>query len=198
MHRGQQGSPVKHAQREILQEPFAEYEAAHLPIQTVGVQGDFRTYREVLAVRGPLDYERLNDLSSTCCNSDSRFNRVIAFLAGVIGRFQKASSSTVNFWIPSELSVLREADNVVKETMHREGITDSVWQFPTILAPISYEGGELIVLRPVNSEDGMTAAFGRVPPLIINEIAKRISQIDGVDMVFLDVTDKPPATIEWE
>jgi GMP synthase (glutamine-hydrolysing) len=82
--------------------------------------------------------------------------------------------------------------------MEEKGLTDAVWQFPVVLAPISFGGGETVVLRPVNSEDGMTANFARLPFPFLKRVAGKIANIPGVDAVFLDITNKPPATIEWE
>jgi GMP synthase (glutamine-hydrolysing) len=59
-------------------------------------------------------------------------------------------------------------------------------------------GRETIVLRPVNSRDGMTADFARVPAAVVDEIAAALACLDRVDVVLYDVTNKPPATIELE
>jgi GMP synthase (glutamine-hydrolysing) len=82
--------------------------------------------------------------------------------------------------------------------MEAYGLVESVWQFPVVLVPISFHGGESIILRPVNSTDGMTASFARLPKEVLQRIADDIIKLSGVDAVFLDVTSKPPATIEWE
>ena len=82
--------------------------------------------------------------------------------------------------------------------MEKEGLVESVWQFPVVLLPISFRGGESIVLRPVNSTDGMTASFARLPKDVLQRISDEIIDLPGIDAVFLDVTSKPPATIEWE
>jgi GMP synthase (glutamine-hydrolysing) len=82
--------------------------------------------------------------------------------------------------------------------MEEEGLIESVWQFPAVLIPISFQSGESIVLRPVNSTDGMTASFARLPKDVLRRIADDIIELPGIDAVFLDVTSKPPATIEWE
>ena len=82
--------------------------------------------------------------------------------------------------------------------MEHHGLTDTVWQFPVVLIPLSSQGGETIVLRPVNSIDGMTANFARLPLEVLKEIGQKILSLRGIDHVFLDITDKPPATIEWE
>jgi GMP synthase (glutamine-hydrolysing) len=59
-------------------------------------------------------------------------------------------------------------------------------------------GRETIVLRPVNSRDGMTADFAKLPPAVVDEIAAALAQLGPVDAVLYDVTNKPPATIELE
>jgi len=82
-----------------------------------------------------------------------------------------------------------------------------IWQFPVVLAPVSVsllsagrEGntGESIILRPVESREAMTANWARLPEADLNVIAKEIMKIKGISAVFYDVTNKPPATIEWE
>jgi len=99
---------------------------------------------------------------------------------------------------PNRVETLRRADLIARSEIETAGLTDSIWQFPVVLAPISFADGESIVLRPVNSEDGMTANFAEVAREILQRIGERIVKLPGVDAVFLDVTNKPPATIEWE
>ena len=174
---------------------FRDYQAVQFPIRSVGVQGDGRTYREVVAIRGPLDYERLASLSTNLCNMGH--NRVIVHVAGQIrdlrsGYLKKAHVS------PERLNLLREADYVARTVMEAADLTCAVWQFPVVLVPVSFSGGETVVLRPVNSEDGMTANFARVALPTLTEMGEQIAALDGVDATFLDISDKPPATIEWE
>jgi GMP synthase (glutamine-hydrolysing) len=97
----------------------------------------------------------------------------------------------------ARLDLLREADYLARHIMEDAGIAQSVWQFPVVLIPVSFGGGESIVLRPINSEDGMTANFAPPAP-VLTKIADAIAALLGIDAVFLDITDKPPATIEWE
>ncbi|HEX9941521.1 MAG TPA: glutamine-hydrolyzing GMP synthase [Thermoanaerobaculia bacterium] len=176
---------------------YGDYEAVQVPLRSVGVQGDGRTYRELVALRGPLDYDRLQDLSSEICNANTLHNRVIVFLAGKKERLADARI-TNRALSPERLDTLREADYIARSAMEANGLMESVWQFPVILIPLTFGEGEAIVLRPVNSTDGMTANFARLEPGILASLAAKILAVDGVDMVFLDTTDKPPATIEWE
>jgi GMP synthase (glutamine-hydrolysing) len=180
-----------------LPKQFKGYEAAHFPIRSVGVQGDDRTYREVVALRGPINYSRLGQISTALCNTGRVYNRAVVLVAGDI------PDLSAGFVIPramdrNRIERLRDADYVVRTIMESEKMTAAVWQFPTILIPVSFSGGESIVLRPINSEDGMTATFARLSIKVLKRIGAEIIKIGGIDAVFLDVTNKPPATIEWE
>jgi GMP synthase (glutamine-hydrolysing) len=174
-----------------------EYQAVSLPLRSVGVQGDGRTYREVVALRGPLDYDRLQGLASELCNLGKAHNRVIFHLAGECD-LASARVSPGRYLTRQRVELLREADWIARKGMEHAGSVDAVWQFPVVLIPLSLHGGESIVLRPVNSVDGMTANFARLDPATLSSIAQEIAQLPGIDSVFLDVSDKPPATIEWE
>jgi GMP synthase (glutamine-hydrolysing) len=173
------------------------YTAVHFPIRSVGVQGDFRTYREVIALSGPVDYERLSSISAHLCNASKDYNRVVVFLAGKTTDL-KTGRVVGKSLCKERLKLLREADDIVSRIMREDDLVRSVWQFPTILIPVSFAGGESIVLRPINSQDGMTANFAHLPLKTLQAIADEIMTIRGIDAVFLDATDKPPATIEWE
>jgi len=171
-----------------------------LPLNSVGVQGDARTYRQLVAVqtkKTELNYATLQSLSTLLCNVHGVTNRVITLISGKAINLDSAAviPAVLN---PERIGLLREADFIVRTIMEKYNLIESVWQFPVVLAPISFIGGESIILRPVNSEDGMTADFARLPVNVIHRITEDISKLSKVDAVFLDVTSKPPATIEWE
>lgn len=106
------------------------------------------------------------------------------------------------------LDTLREADAIVREELTASGLDREIWQSPVVLlADVRSVGvndggrtyGHPIVLRPVISEDAMTASFARIPYDILDRIAQRItSEVDDINRVVLDITGKPPGTIEWE
>jgi len=107
------------------------------------------------------------------------------------------------------LDVLRRADAIAREELvAADGLERAVWQFPVVLLAgvrsVGVQGdgrsyGHPIVLRPVTSEDAMTADWARLPYDVIERISTRITnEVPEVNRVVLDVTSKPPGTIEWE
>ena len=106
------------------------------------------------------------------------------------------------------LAVLRAADAIVREEMSAAGLDTLVWQCPVVLLAdvrsVGVQGdgrtyGHPLVLRPVTSEDAMTADWARLPADVLARISTRVTnEVPEVNRVVLDVTSKPPATIEWE
>ena len=106
------------------------------------------------------------------------------------------------------LAVLREADAIAREELSKAGLDRDIWQCPVVLLAdvhsVGVQGdertyGSPIVLRPVSSEDAMTADWSRVPYDVLANISTRITnECRQINRVVLDVTSKPPATIEWE
>jgi GMP synthase (glutamine-hydrolysing) len=106
------------------------------------------------------------------------------------------------------LDILRRADAIVREEMTAADLNGAVWQFPVVLLPdvrsVGVQGDgrtyrHPIVLRPVNSEDAMTADWARLPYDVLASISTRITnEVAEVNRVLLDLTSKPPAAIEWE
>ncbi|MEV6602355.1 glutamine-hydrolyzing GMP synthase [Actinoplanes sp. NPDC051346] len=106
------------------------------------------------------------------------------------------------------LDILRAADLIAREELTAAGLDRDVWQFPVVLLAdvrsVGVQGdgrtyGHPVVLRPVSSEDAMTADWSRLPYDVIAKISTRITnEVREVNRVVLDVTSKPPGTIEWE
>ncbi len=106
------------------------------------------------------------------------------------------------------LETLREADAIVREELTKAGLDAEIWQCPVVLLAdvrsVGVQGdgrtyGHPIVLRPVSSEDAMTADWTRLPYDVLSRISNRITnEVREVNRVVLDVTSKPPGTIEWE
>ena len=106
------------------------------------------------------------------------------------------------------LDLLRKADAIVRAELSAAGLDGEIWQCPVVLLAdvrsVGVQGdgrtyGHPIVLRPVSSEDAMTADWTRLPYDLLAKISNRITnEVEGVNRVVLDVTSKPPGTIEWE
>jgi GMP synthase (glutamine-hydrolysing) len=106
------------------------------------------------------------------------------------------------------LSILREADAIAREELSAAGLDREIWQCPVVLLAevrsVGVQGdgrtyGHPVVLRPVTSEDAMTADWTRVPYDTLARISTRITnEVRAINRVVLDVTSKPPGTIEWE
>lgn len=106
------------------------------------------------------------------------------------------------------LDLLRKADAIARFELSAAGLDTEIWQCPVVLLAdvrsVGVQGdgrtyGHPIVLRPVSSEDAMTADWTRLPYDVLAKISNRITnEVDGVNRVVLDVTSKPPGTIEWE
>jgi len=106
------------------------------------------------------------------------------------------------------LETLRQADAIVRDELTAAGLDQEIWQCPVVLLAdvrsVGVQGdgrtyGHPIVLRPVSSEDAMTADWTRLPYDLLARVSNRITnEVAGVNRVVLDVTSKPPGTIEWE
>ncbi|MEO6317666.1 MAG: glutamine-hydrolyzing GMP synthase, partial [Acidimicrobiales bacterium] len=106
------------------------------------------------------------------------------------------------------LEILRHADRIAREELSAAGLDRDIWQCPVVLLAdirsVGVQGdgrtyGHPVVLRPVSSEDAMTADWTRVPYDVLAGISTRITnEVREVNRVVLDVTSKPPGTIEWE
>lgn len=106
-----------------------------------------------------------------------------------------------------KLNCLRDADLIVREEVNNAGLYNEIWQAFAVLLPV-YSVGVMgdqrtyawpIVVRCVSSEDGMTADWSRLPYEVLEKISNRIvNEVAGVNRVVLDITSKPPGTIEWE
>ncbi len=109
---------------------------------------------------------------------------------------------------PERLRIVRDADAIAREELTAAGLDRQIWQCPVVLLAdvrsVGVQGDERsygypIVLRPVTSEDAMTADWARVPDAVLATISGRITnEVPEINRVVLDITSKPPATIEWE
>lgn len=163
-----------------------------IPVRSVGVQGDERSYKPVLAIDA-LDMARATELT----NRLSYMNRVIHSVrtrAELSAMRVRACSLTAG-----RLARLRRADATVRHLSHESGYDRRVWQFPVILIPLGTgDAPDSVVLRPVDSVDGMTAQSMEMDPQLLARMCAELLADGSIAAVFYDLTHKPPGTIEWE
>ncbi len=189
-------TPDVGGQLDLLAAEF-DMEARALPIRSVGVKADLRSYEHPVLLQGDLPYSIVLEAARRILADVPGINRAVWDLSGSTGRVFRAVAATTT---RARLDLLREADQLVMDGLHRHGLYDSIWQCPTAMVPIEVDGevGELVVLRPVHSERAMTARPSELPKALIGELQASILGLDGVVGLALDLTSKPPGTIEWE
>jgi GMP synthase (glutamine-hydrolysing) len=178
-----------------VEAPVSRLEPGWLvPVRSVGVQGDSRSYRSVLALEtlpnGELATELVNRMWET-------INRVVGLVRGhsEIG----AMRATMGTLTRERLARLRAADAIVRRLSEQSGFEREVWQFPVVLIPFGNDAvPDSVVLRPIHSVDGMTAKVVRMPEALLHRMTQELIAVEGVCGVFYDLTHKPPGTIEWE
>jgi GMP synthase (glutamine-hydrolysing) len=167
-----------------------------LPVRGVGVQGDERTYAHTALLTGDYNELGIAELAPAITNSLRDVNRV-AFWAGAKGSIDEfAVEPTIT--TREGLDVLREADARVRDVLAEYDTQKRIWQCPVVMLPLKRHGESTIAIRPVESHDGMTAQYARLPWAVIQRIATAVLAVPGVAALLYDVTNKPPATIEWE
>jgi GMP synthase (glutamine-hydrolysing) len=190
------------AEPSLPEKPIANSQqlpATVLPVRSVGVQGDGRTYRHALVLFSEKSCEPTQEhfeLAASIPNENRTFSRVL-LCTSHSKPFEPVFTQTFPTKDMSDL--LREADAVVDEEIRKADLYKAIWQFPVVLLPTgANDGNRSIVLRPIESTDAMTASAFRLPTDVLQSMTERILKIRGIDAVFLDLTSKPPGTIEWE
>lgn len=187
-------------------------ERSVLPVRSVGVQGDFRTYRfpAVLSFKEetsdsdgffhvPGKREKVEAASSAITNSAKYLNRTLIKLYQEPGIKEEDLKLQEGYCDRQRLDQLREVDNIVLTELHKTGWYNKIFQHLTIDLPYaSSKNHASFVLRPVCSEDVMTARFAWIDSEVMNSILRQIAALEFVDAVYFDATNKPPATFGWE
>lgn len=180
-----------------------------LPVRSVGVQGDFRTYRfpACLTFKDegngffhiPKIREKVEGASSEITNSSKFINRTVIKLYQNPAVKDEQMKLQEGYCDKKRLDQLREVDNIVLTELHKSGWYNKIFQHLTIDLPYaSSKEHASFVLRPVCSEDVMTARFAWWPKELMESILLQIAKLDFVDAVYFDATNKPPATFGWE
>lgn len=108
---------------------------------------------------------------------------------------------------PKRLKILREADSILERTIKKKNIYDTLWQAFCVLLPLKTVGvmgdkrtyEHVVAIRAVTSLDGMTCDWAKIPYDVLGEVSNAIiNKVRGINRVVLDISSKPPATIEWE
>jgi GMP synthase (glutamine-hydrolysing) len=179
--------------------------AVGLPIRSVGVKADLRAYEwpvwlydatgaptpweQILAAANQV-YKRVDGVNRCCYDLGARA------AADAAPRFAPLSATVTR----ARLDRLREADDLVMQGLARHELMRTIWQCPTVALPLSMNGRgeEVVIVRPVHSERAMTAQPAALPEALIAALRDQILALPGVGGLGLDVTTKPPGTIEWE
>ncbi|HLD80572.1 MAG TPA: glutamine-hydrolyzing GMP synthase [archaeon] len=173
-----------------------------LPIKSVGVQGDERSYANPVALHGAelgkgVTWGALERASTGITNNHREVNRVVFLLSPREIESVAALKKSID---AERIALEQEADFITMNALREKGLLGKVWQCPTVLAPIGVNSSsrESIVLRPVLSTEAMTARFADLDYAFVEGLAGKLSRLHGAGAVFYDVTHKPPGTIEWE
>lgn len=185
--------PIKVRANEITKR--YKLDAHPIPLKSVGIQGDLRTYAHVLAISGKADWKTLEVISTTVSNEIREINRVVYLLHPKRIDNAKVMAKQLT---KDRVELLREADHIVNEIVIKHDLMETIWQFPVVLLPVGINSDkESICLRPVFSQEAMTAKFAPLEKEVTDEFVRQLSELD-IGAVFYDITHKPPGTIEWE
>lgn len=168
-----------------------------MPIRSVGVKADLRAYEHPVMLGGQVPWDRLLEAVGMILEQVPGLNRCIWNLGPA---FPSSARPLAAGMTRERLDLLREADAIVMDGLQRHGLYDTIWQCPTVLVPLELDGAgrELVIVRPIHSERAMTATPAALPDALVEELRKGILALPGVSGLALDVTSKPPGTIEWE
>lgn len=190
---------VKHAVAALGE---ADIRADLLPIRTVGVQGDGRTYSYAVALSGTADWPRLLAKAREIPKRVHDVNRVVYVFGDQLTAVPE--SITPTHPDPEAVAQLRQADKIVNDILQREGLVDTLAQVPVISFPVDFgqAGSRSIAIRTFITNDFMTGVPAepgvQLTVAALNDMVQGILAVPGVSRVVYDLTSKPPGTTEWE
>ncbi|WP_435526248.1 glutamine-hydrolyzing GMP synthase [Microbacterium elymi] len=173
---------------------------------------NIKSHHNVGGLPEDLDFELIEPLRTLFKDEVREIGRELGIPEGIVGR-QPFPGPGLGIRIIGEvtrdrLEILRDADAIAREELSKAGLDGEIWQCPVVLLAdvrsVGVQGdgrtyGHPVVLRPVSSEDAMTADWTRLPYDVLSKISNRITnEVREINRVVLDVTSKPPGTIEWE
>ena len=169
-------------------------QGATLPIKSVGVQGDSRTYASPFVIQSEISWSDCEKHSTAITNRFAEINRAV-YQVGPreISEFKLIEQ----FCTKQPLSFLREIDDLCTKFLQDNDLYDKIWQMPVVLVPMTYNDKPVVVLRPVCSTEAMTASFFEMDRMLLCNLWSILEE-NGVGALLYDITHKPPGTIEWE
>jgi len=188
-----------------------KYIATLLPIRSVGVQGDSRTYSYAVGISSEKDpvWEDLLYFAKLIPRVCHNVNRICFIFGGPVEH--PVTEVTTTFLTPIVLSTLRQADYLAHQVLANAGKLESISQMPIVLLPLHFDRSQLervpsccrsVVIRTFKTHDFMTgvpAVPGKDLPLdLVHKMVCEIGTVPGISRVMYDLTSKPPGTTEWE
>ena len=165
-----------------------------LPVKSVGVQGDGRTYAHPYLIRNPeFSWKECEKFATEIVNRFKAVNRIV----WQVGAIEGSPVPVTQFATRENFDTLRVFDNLATEFLKEENCYETIWQMPVVMLPLQIQGKPCIVLRPVNSSEAMTANFAELDRKALARLWDRMKAA-GAGSLWYDTTHKPPGTIEWE
>ena len=156
-----------------------------------------RSYEHPVILSGRAEWAHLVEAAGTIFRHVPGVNRAVWNLGADVPAHVRPLPATVT---RDRLDLLREADHIVMTALQRHGLYTAIWQCPTVLVPLEIDGQgrELVIVRPIHSERAMTATPAHLPDALLDELRRMVLPLPGVSGLAVDITSKPPGTIEWE
>lgn len=199
-YRGDDFQEIEHALENFESDTVR---ASLLPIQTVGVQGDGRSYNYCVGLSGECNWSELLSIAKEIPKTIHSVNRVVYIFGEPIT--EPITEITPTYLTPSVVQQLRHADTIVNEILLQYGLLKTLSQVPVVLFPVHFgePGNRSIAIRTFMTNDFMTgvpATPGKdIPEDVLQEMVNRIlNEVDSISRVVYDLTSKPPGTTEWE
>ncbi len=191
----------KNIEKIVKSQDWLDQKFLILPIKSVGVQGDFRTYRHpAILRRETFDLKKLECIAVEKINENHEINRILFTLGENFNGEITNIFVRKSFVSEERVKTLQKADAIVDKNLRTMNLSAKTWQFPVVSIPVVFNGvgKESIILRPIDSIDAMSASVAKLPKEFFDKCAEEILQDKNISAVFIDVTSKPPGTIEWE
>ncbi|MBF0432171.1 MAG: glutamine-hydrolyzing GMP synthase [Fibrobacteria bacterium] len=187
--------PVEETATAALQPILKKYntDGIILPINSVGVQGDSRTYAHPCLLYIEPNWVKCEQISTDITNNIRDINRVII----EIGSVSREHKMVQTFCDKNNLEFLRQADDICTQMLFENNLYRDIWQMPVVLLPLQANGKPIIVMRPIYSAEAMTADFAKIDANLLKKLWQQLESI-GTGALWYDITPKPPGTIEWE